>query len=91
MMNKKRVQALLDISSERERQTRLATGGMNMDEFDQTNTANDWIAYINAYTGRAARKVSRNYKENQGFRSNMVKAGALCVAAIEAYDKNYFE
>ena len=51
----------------------------------------DWIAYVSAYIGRASRKVLRNDVENQQFRENMVKAAALCVAAIEAYDKGYLE
>jgi hypothetical protein len=79
---------LEEIQDERDRQNQLAHGG-NTDEFDKSNSKNDWIAYINAYIGRAADKVFRNEKENQEFRINMIKAGALCVAAIEANDKGY--
>ncbi len=75
-----------DIKHERNRQITLAHGG-DTEHFDQTNSANDWIAYINAYIGRAVRKVFRDDREKQEFRPNMVKAAALCVAAIEAYDK----
>lgn len=79
---------LEEIKSERERQKQLAHGG-DTDAFDKSNTRNDWIAYINAYTGRAAQKVFRNEREKCTFRENMVKAGALIVAAIEAHDAGF--
>jgi len=79
---------IADIVAERERQKSLAHGG-DTDEFDKGNSRNDWIAYLNAYSGRAAQKVFRNEKEGQDFRTNMVKTAALCVAAIEAHDKGY--
>ncbi len=75
-----------DIVSERNRQHEIAHGG-NTDQFDETNTKNDWIAYICAYVGRAADKVFRNEREGQTFRENIVKVAALCVAALEAHDK----
>lgn len=77
-----------ELAKERQRQIDLSHGG-DTDAFDKTNTANDWIAYINAYTGRAAAKVLRNEREKQTFRENLIKAGALVVAAIEAHDKGY--
>ncbi len=80
--------AISDIVDERSRQVKLAHGG-DTEAFDKANSRNDWIAYINAYTGRAANKCFRNEKEKQSFRDNMVKAAALCVAAIEAHDKGY--
>lgn len=61
----------------------------DMTEFDRNNTRNDWISYINAYTGRAAEKVFRNQKEEQDFRRNMVKAAGLAISAIIAHDKGY--
>ena len=73
---------------ERNRQIKLAYGG-NTDEFDKSNSKNDWIAYCNAYLGRAAEKVLRNEKENQDFRTNMIKVGALVIAALEANEKGY--
>ncbi len=76
------------IVAERARQVALAHGG-DTDSFDQTNTRNDWIAYVNAYTGRAAEKVFRTERENQEFKANMVKAGAIIVAALEAHDKGW--
>lgn len=77
-----------DIIAERERQKALAHGG-NTDDFDRTNSRNDWIAYVNAYTGRAAEKVFRNQRENQPYRENLVKAAAILVAAIEAHDQGW--
>lgn len=77
-----------DILDERERQKKLALGG-DTNKFDQTNTRNDWIAYVNAYTGRAAQKVFRNDREKCDFRENMVKAAAVIVAAIEAHDQGF--
>ena len=78
-----------DVLAERERQIKLAHGG-NTEEFDKTNSCNDWVAYINAYLGRAANRVSKNQREGQDFRTNMVKVAALALAAIEAHDKGYF-
>lgn len=77
-----------EVYAERRRQQELAHGG-DTEEFDKGNSRNDWIAYINAYTGRAAEKVFRNQRENQTFRENMIKAAALAVAAIEAHDKGF--
>ena len=84
----KMTKVIEDILKERDRQISLAHGG-DTEKFDKGNTKNDWIAYVNAYIGRAAEKVFRNEKEGQTFRENMVKAAALCVAAIEAHDKDY--
>ena len=89
-MNEYMQLAINDVVTERERHTALALGG-NTRAFDSTNTPNDWIAYVNAYLGRATRKVLRNEKEKCEFRSNMVKAASLCLAAIEAHDRGYFE
>jgi hypothetical protein len=79
---------LLEIGTERDRQKTLAHGG-DTEEFDRGNSQNDWVAYITAYAGRASEKVARNEKHGEDFRKNMVKVGALAVAAIEAYDKGY--
>jgi hypothetical protein len=73
--------ALNSIAQERQRQKDIGMG-----KWDETNTTNDYIAYVNAYLGRAAEKVLRNEKEGQDTRANLVKAGALVVAAIEKLD-----
>lgn len=82
--------ALDDVIAERARQrTRMMDGVLPMEEFDKTNNANDWVAYICAYAGRASGRVARNAREGCDFRENMVKVGALALAAIEAHDKGY--
>ena len=75
--------AVVSIQQEREKQVK------QFSEFDKSNSRNDWIAYISAYSGRAAQKVLRNEKEGQSFRDNMVKVAALAQAAIEAHDAGY--
>jgi hypothetical protein len=59
------------------------------DDFDRTNTRNDWVAYVVAYAGRAAAKVFRNEREGLDFRTFMVKAAALALSAIRAHDRGY--
>lgn len=66
---------------------RLRQQQIGMNKIDANNTPNDYVAYICAYAGRAARKVHRNDKQNELFRENMVKVAALAVAAIERYDE----
>lgn len=78
--------ALDDVLNERQSQKNNPNIG---DSFDKTNTQNDWVAYISAYSGRAANKVLRNKKEEQKFRDNMVKTAALALAAVEAYDNGW--
>ena len=80
-------EVLEEVLNERLRQKDLAHGG-NTEEFDQQNTRNDWIAYITAYAGRGADKMTAP-RGPQEFRRNMVKVAALAVAAIEAVEKNY--
>ena len=77
-----------EILAERRRQKSLGLGG-DTARFDRTSSKNDWIAYIQAYTGRAADKVERNERERCDFRENLIKAAALVVAAIEAHDADY--
>ncbi len=81
---------LTEILQERERQIEIQIGG-DTNAFDETNSANDWVSYIVAYAGRASSKVHRNERDGQSFRDNMIKVGALVVAAIEAYDNGFFD
>lgn len=53
------------------------------DEFDSKNTANDWLAYIGGYLGRA---LTMPWNPAQ-FRVGLVKVATLCVAAIEWCDR----
>lgn len=55
------------------------------DTYDDINIANDWVAIISRYAGKAACIDNNKYPED--FKNNMVKIGALSVAAIEAYER----
>jgi hypothetical protein len=71
-----------DILAERQKAVEANKGAL-----DSVSTANDWIAFVTAYLGRAAEGVYRNEREGQTFRENMVKAGGLIVSALVAYDR----
>jgi len=77
-----------EIVKERAHQIQCEHGG-DTNAFDETNSQNDWVAYICAYAGRAANKVARNGREGCKFRENMIKVAALAAAAVEAYDKQW--
>lgn len=78
-----------EVLAERYRQIHQCRfAGISADDYDKINTKNDWVAYITAYAGRAT-DCHRNETEEQPFRDNLVKAAALCLAAIEAHDKGY--
>lgn len=72
---------LHEIGEERLRQTQNQT----TNELDETNTPNDFVAYITAYAGRAAAKCPRNERQGENFRENMIKVAALAVAAIQTH------
>jgi hypothetical protein len=55
-------------------------------ESDESNTGNDWVAYIASCVGRATENMF-NQRNGLGFRENMIKVAALAVAAIEWYDR----
>lgn len=74
---------LQEIYEERNRQL-----AMGRDRDDAHNTANDFVAYIADYVGRAV-VMYRNEREGYGFpkfREMMVKVAALALAAIEWHD-----
>jgi hypothetical protein len=74
---------LSEIAAER---TAQVEKGFSADADDHW-TQNDWISFVNAYTGRAAQYVVRNQSEGNKFRNMMLKAAAVAVAAIEAHDR----
>lgn len=78
-----------DIQKERSYQiTRAAAGPEDWTfDFDDVNTMNDWVAYINRYTGAATVYNSDPKIRSDVFRKNMVKVATLAVAAIEAIDR----
>lgn len=52
-------------------------------EFDDQNTINDWVAYINQYASKAtAEDTSGNMVVY------LIKVAALALAAIEAHERN---
>ena len=50
-------------------------------EFDDKNTPNDWVTFVVRYVSRSA-----EFPVNEG-RTSMLKAAAMCVAALEAFDR----
>jgi hypothetical protein len=70
---------LEDIRKEREYQV-----GKWGDEFDNKNTANDWVTYIAMYATAGARMDA----SPEDFRTAMIKVATLAVAALEAIDRN---
>lgn len=78
-----------EIAEERTRQK-----SWGADDFDKSNSRNDWIAYITSYAGDAAAKVRKkellsDEEEARRFRQNMLKVATLAIAAVEAQDKGY--
>lgn len=83
-----RRQAIEAIVAERQRQLSLDFGGQPATAFDEDNTLNDWVAYAVTYLGRAT-TAARNEKEKQDATANLVKAGAIILAALEARAKGH--
>lgn len=53
-------------------------------EFDDKNTANDWVSYLTRYAAKAAEfELTKDQ-----FQAAMVKVAAIAVAAIESSDRN---
>jgi len=57
-------------------------------EFDDKNTANDWATYISNYVAAGAYSGRQDKYTPERFREHLVKAATLCIAAIEAIDRN---
>ncbi len=77
-----RTDILNEIDLERERQD-----SMWGDTFDKKNTPNDWVAYITHYVADGAYDGRLNKYNVELFRTNLLKAATICVAAIETIDK----
>lgn len=58
-------------------------------EFDDKNTINDWVTYINLYASRAT-EMNRETRvlDLYNVKKNLLKAATLCVAALEAIERN---
>ena len=74
---------LAGIEKERERQRKLWGNG-----FDDKNTANDWVAFICNYVAAGAYDGRQTQYTPERFREHLLKASALCTAAVEAIDRN---
>jgi hypothetical protein len=71
-----------EVSAERQRQKR----DLYDTDFDDQNTINDWIAYVCRYASDAEGFVDGTFHPSI-FRSKMLKAAAIAVAAVETYDR----
>lgn len=80
---------IAEIVEELQRQQHLKIGG-DTEEFDKGNTANDWVAYITRYLGKATLET-RDQSITEDFDSYMVKVAALAVSAIRARRRGYLE
>lgn len=72
---------LSEIDVERKRQKRLFGT-----TFDALNTPNDWVAYITRYVAEGAYYGRAQQYNPERFRDCLLKAAAICVAAIEIID-----
>jgi hypothetical protein len=66
------------IKSERERQLDLPGS-----ELDANNTVNDWIAIAGYYLSQEARRATTIQTRQSDFESELIKAAAVIVAALE--------
>lgn len=57
-------------------------------DFDDKNTANDWVAYITRYVAEGAYDGRGGNYTPERFRKHLIKAAAICVSAIETIDRN---
>lgn len=57
-------------------------------EFDDKNTANDWVAFIIYYLGQGSYSGRKELYSPEKFQVNFKKAAALCLSAIVAVDRN---
>ncbi len=54
---------------------------------DDTKGVRDWISYIVVYLGKAVSRESRWGQDLSFSRIALVKVAALCVAALESFDR----
>ncbi len=84
-MTEAQIAIMGEVSAERTHQKKLEATGVIPGR--HSNNANDFVALIAAYAGRAAERCPRNERQGEDFRCNMLKVAALAVAAIEAHDE----
>lgn len=56
-------------------------------EHDDTHTVRDWVTFIVAYLGKAVNRDSEWARNLSISRIALVKVAALCVAALESFDR----
>lgn len=78
-----RSRVLHEVDAERERQQKIWGN-----DFDDLNTANDWVAYICRYIGEGAYNGREKKFTVARFRDFLVRAAAICCAAVETIDRN---
>ena len=71
------------VKQERERQQKLWGN-----EFDDKNTANDWVSFVIHYLGMGSYSGRGKNYAPQKFKENLIKAATICVAAADAIDRN---
>jgi len=57
-------------------------------EFDDKNTANDWVAYICRYVAEGAYGGRQNKYTPERFKEHLIKAASLCISAIITIERN---
>lgn len=57
-------------------------------DFDDKNTANDWVAFITYYASTGAYSGRQEKYTPENFRKCLSKAAGLCLAAMLAIDRN---
>ena len=57
-------------------------------DFDDKNTANDFVAFITYYASSGAYAGRQEKYKPEKFRTHLLKAAGLCIAAVAAIDRN---
>lgn len=56
--------------------------------FDDNNSANDWVSYVNRYVSKAGSALPSDMPiDVEGFEEAMIEGATLCIAAIEALER----
>ena len=74
---------ITEIAEERARQVKLWGN-----DFDDKNTANDWVAYVCNYVAAGAYVGRQEKYTPKRFREHLAKAAGLCISAMLAIDRN---
>jgi len=82
-MTVKRSAIYEEIENERRRQDEQWGGP----EHDDNNNVRDWVTFIVAYLGKAVNRNSDWGRKLSISRVALIKVAALCVAAVEAFDR----